>query len=73
MIVKEYIRLIIELIKDYSITVILDTFNKYNENIRYKLLEAFNSIINKSANVIKIFIFSRDNIDIVNIFYYISF
>lgn len=72
LIIEDCIRLIIELIKNYSIIIILDVFDECDENIRFKLLKIFDNIINKSENVVKIFVSSRDNIDIVSIFYYIS-
>ncbi len=70
--VKDCTRLIIELTKDDPATIILDALDECEEDTRYELLEAFDSIISSSGNVVKIFASSRDDIDIVSLFYHIS-
>ncbi len=70
--VKDCTRLIIELTKDDPATIILDALDECEEDTRYELLEAFDSIISSSGKVVKIFASSRDDIDIVSLFYYIS-
>ena len=64
--VEECTRLIIELTKDHPATIILDALDECEEITRHELLEALDSIISNSANVVKIFISSRDDIDIVS-------
>ena len=64
--VEECTRLIIELTKDHPATIILDALDECEEITRHELLEAFDSIISNSANVVKIFVSSRDDIDIVS-------
>ena len=66
--VEDCTRLIIELTKDHPATIILDALDECDESTRPELLEAFDSIISKSANVVKIFVSSRDDIDIVSTF-----
>lgn len=70
--VEDCTRLIIELTKDHPATIILDALDECDEGTRPELLEAFDSIISKSANVVKIFVSSRDDIDIVSTFCHIS-
>ena len=64
--VEECTRLIIELTKDHPATIILDALDECDEITRHELLEALDSIISNSANVVKIFVSSRDDIDIVS-------
>lgn len=63
--VKDCTRLILELTKVNPATIIIDALDE-SENTRHELLEALNNIINKSANVVKILITSRDTNDIVS-------
>ena len=69
--VEDCTRLIIELTKDHPATIILDALDECDGNIR-ELLEALDSIISKSANVVKIFVSSRDDIDIVSTFCHVN-
>ena len=64
--VQDCTRLIIELTQDYPATIILDALDECEENTRYELLEAFDDIISSSAEVVKVFVSSRDDIDIVS-------
>ena len=70
--IEECTRLIIELTKNHPATIILDALDECEEITRHELLEALDCIISKSANVVKIFVSSRDDIDIVSTFYHIS-
>lgn len=67
--VEDCTRLIIELTRDHPANIVLDALDECEENKRYKLLEAFESIIRSSGDVVKIFVSSRDDIDIVSTFY----
>lgn len=71
--VEEYTRLITELTKDHPATIILDALDECEEITHHELLEALDSIISSSTNVVKIFVSSRDDIDIVSIFYFVKF
>ncbi|CAF9943521.1 MAG: hypothetical protein ALECFALPRED_000540 [Alectoria fallacina] len=62
--VQDCTRLIIELIKDHPALIILDALDECEENTRHELLEAFDEIISHSAEVVKVFVSSRDDIDI---------
>ncbi len=64
--VEDCTRLILELIKDYLATIIVDALDKCEENTRHELLEALDDIISKSAEVVKVLVSSRDDIDIVS-------
>ena len=70
--VEECTRLIIELTKDHPATIILDALDECEETTRHELLEALDSMISNSANVVKIFVSSRDDIDIVSTFYHVN-
>ncbi len=69
--VEDCTRLIIELTRDHPATIILDALDECEEDERYELLEAFDNIISSSGDVVKIFVSSRDDIDIVSHFYHI--
>lgn len=64
--IEDCTRLIIELTQDYPATIILDALDECEENTRHELLEAFDDIISNSAEVVKVFVSSRDDIDIVS-------
>ena len=65
--VEDCTRLIIELTKTYPATIILDALDECERDTRHKLLEAFDEIISKSEEVVKVFVSSRDDVDIVSI------
>ena len=67
--VRDCITLIIELVKDQPAIIILDALDECEEDTRYELLEAFDEIIQKSLDVLRVFVSSRDDIDIVSIPY----
>ena len=67
--VNDCTSLIIELAKDQPAMIILDALDECEECTRHELLEAFNEIVKKSVDVVKIFVSSRDDIDIVSSFY----
>ncbi|CAD6579294.1 MAG: hypothetical protein ASARMPREDX12_009118 [Alectoria sarmentosa] len=62
--VQDCTRLIIELTKDHPALIILDALDECEESTRHELLEAFDEIISHSAEVVKVFVSSRDDIDI---------
>ncbi len=64
--VQDCIRLIIELTKNHPAVLILDALDECEENTRHELLEAFDDIISNSTEVVKVFVSSREDIDIVS-------
>lgn len=64
--VKDCTRLILELTEDHPATIIIDALDECEEGTRHELLEALDDIISKSTEVVKIFVTSRDDIDIVS-------
>ena len=64
--VQDCTRLIIELTKNHPAVLILDALDECEEDTRHELLEAFDDIISNSKEVVKIFVSSRDDIDIVS-------
>ena len=71
--VQDCTRLIVELTKYHPATIILDALDECEKDTRHELLEAFDEIISQSAEVVKVFVSSRDDVDIVSIFYIIIF
>jgi len=63
--VTECVELILALLKSNPATIIIDALDECNRARRHELLLAFDKIIQKSANVVKIFVSSRDDHDIV--------
>ena len=64
--VEDCTRLIVELANSYPLIIILDALDECEEDTRYELLEAFDEIISKSREVVKILVSSRDDVDIVS-------
>ena len=61
-------RMITEFTKKYSATLIVDALDECDEDMRHELLEAFDNILSSSMNNVRIFVSSREDIDIVGIF-----
>ena len=57
--------LIIALLDHNPATIVIDALDECQQNRRYELMNALNDIIKKSANLVKVFVSSRDDIDIV--------
>ena len=64
--VQDCTRLIIELTENRPAILIIDALDECEENTRHELLEALDDIISNSAEVVKVFISSRDDVDIVS-------
>ena len=64
--VEDCTRLIVELANSHPLIIILDALDECEEDTRYELLEAFDEIISKSREVVKILVSSRDDVDIVS-------
>jgi hypothetical protein len=56
---------ILSLLEENPATIVLDALDECNPNRRYELLTAFDNIIQRSLGLIKIFISSRDDNDII--------
>lgn len=63
--VEDSTELIIALLDDNPATIVIDALDECQESRRYELIKALNDIVNKSANLVKVFVSSRDDIDIV--------
>lgn len=70
--VQDCTRLIIELTRQHPATIILDALDECEKDRRHELLEAFDEIISQSTEVVKLFVSSRDDINIVSIFFAIT-
>ena len=66
MAVEDCTRLILELTKHNSATIVVDALDNCEESTRHELLEALDSVISKSTKTVKVFVSSRDDIDIVS-------
>jgi hypothetical protein len=63
---EECLELIIQLTELYpSTTIVLDALDECSPNTRHELLQALDDIIQKSAGLVKVFVSSRDDQDIV--------
>jgi len=62
--VEDCTRLIIELTRDNPAMIIIDALDECDEND--KLLEALDKIVSESAEVVKVFVSSRDDVGIVS-------
>jgi len=63
--VEDSSELIIALLNYNPATIIIDALDECQPNRRYELMNALNDIIKESANLVKVFVSSRDDIDIV--------
>jgi hypothetical protein len=63
--VEDSTELIITLLDYNPATIVIDALDECQPNRRYELINALNDIIKKSANLVKVFVSSRDDIDIV--------
>ncbi len=63
--IEECIQLILDLTEDNPATIVVDALDEVDASARYKLLDAFDQIIGRSTNIVKIFASSRDDGDIV--------
>lgn len=64
--VAECVDLILALLERNPATIIIDALDECDPGRRHELLLAFDKIIRNSANVVKIFVSSRDDNDIVH-------
>lgn len=65
--VQDCTRLIIQLTKQSPATIVLDALDECEKHTRHEILEAFDEIISQSTEVVKVFVSSRDDIDIVSV------
>ena len=59
------VALILDILGDTPATIIVDALDECNPSRRHELLDSFDEIIQKSANVVKILVSSRDDGDIL--------
>lgn len=64
--VKECVDLIIELANDDPITIVLDAVDQIQDDHRDELFDALNRILNEAANVVKIFMTSRTDNEVLS-------
>jgi hypothetical protein len=63
--IEESLRLILALLESDPATIIIDALDECDPYQRHKLLDALDRIIQESASLVKIFVSSRDDNDIV--------
>jgi KAP family P-loop domain len=63
--VDESTEIILALTEINPVIIIIDGLDECDTSRRYELFKAFETIINESANLVKIFVSSRDDTDIV--------
>ena len=62
---QECVERILGLLESNPATIIIDALDECNPRTRMKLLKALDDIIQRSANLVKVFVSSRDDPDIV--------
>jgi len=63
---KDCLTLILMLTADNPATIVIDALDECDPKTRYKLLSGLRTIVRESANLVKIFVSSRDNRDIIS-------
>ena len=63
--IQDCTSLITQLTQDYPAIIILDALDECEEDTRHEILEAFDCILEQSTEIVKIFVSSRDDVDIV--------
>lgn len=58
---QECLDLILESLDNNPATIVVDTLDEISADVRYSMLDSLNEIVNKSANVVKIFLTTRDD------------
>lgn len=64
--VSDCTRLILQLTEHRPAVILIDALDECEEDARHELLEALDEIVQKSTEIVKIFVSSRDDIDIVS-------
>ena len=64
--INECVEIILKLVELDPVTIVVDALDECNHNTRFKLLNALREIIDRSPNLVKVLISSRDDTDIVN-------
>lgn len=64
--IEDCTKLILVLINDSPVTIIIDAPDECDEFPRHELLGALDEIVGKSVEVVKVFVLSRDDINIVS-------
>jgi hypothetical protein len=63
---KDSLRLILLLTAENPATIVIDALDECDPKKRYKLLSGLRRIVHESVNLVKVFISSRDNRDIIS-------
>jgi hypothetical protein len=71
--VKDCVSLILQLNAERPAMIIIDALDECNNETRHELLEGLDTIISQSDNLVKVFVSSRDDVDIVSILSFIVF
>ncbi len=64
--VKDCTRLILELTRDNLVMIAIDALDECDEKQIHKLLRALDKIVSESGEVVKVFVSSREDLDIVS-------
>lgn len=63
--ISETIQKILDAVVEMPVTIIIDALDECHPNQRHKLLGALDLLLEKSAHVVKVFVSSREDVDIV--------
>jgi hypothetical protein len=70
--VEDCTRLILELTRNNPATIAIDALDECEEGLRHELLKALDKIVSESGEVVKIFVSSREDVDIVSSPYFLT-
>ncbi|KAM0541390.1 hypothetical protein ACHAPJ_013263 [Fusarium lateritium] len=65
---KECVDLIIQVANEDPVTILVDAIDQIEDEHRYALLECLARVMSEAANVVKIFVTSRNGIDVLSAF-----
>lgn len=64
--VEDCTRLMLELTEDSPATILIDALDECDEETRHELLETLDIVISTSTELVRVFVSSRDDVDIVS-------
>lgn len=65
LLLKQTVSLILRVLQDNPGTIIIDALDECDPSCRYQLFESLDTVVKESANVVKVFLTSRNDGDIV--------
>jgi hypothetical protein len=70
--VEDCTRMILELTRDNPATIVIDALDECEESLRHELLKALDKIVSEPGEIVKVFVSSREDVDIVSSPYFLT-